>query len=263
MILAGKRGAVFGVRTKRSLAWAIAEACGEQGAQLAIGYRGEREQGAAEALGEQLGRGLPVACDVTDPAQVEAAFERIRDEFGALDFLVHSIAHAGEGSLEAGLLGVLPEAFGETNEVSARSLIALARAAVPLMPDGGSIMALTFLGAQRVVQAYGVMGVAKAALEATIKYLAAELGPCGIRVNGISPGAIMTPAARAIPQFTDMLRHVAQHAPLRRNVRAAEVGTVAAFLASDLASAITGEIIFADCGFHVLGIGAGLPSQEE
>lgn len=253
-MLEGKLGLIFGVANRRSIAWGIAQSLAGAGARLALTYQ-ERVGDTVRELAATLKDALTLPCDVLDDAQVDAVFQRVAEEFGGLDILVHSIAFAPREALEGPFLLTSREAFRLTMEVSAYSLTALARQATPLMQrrGGGSIITMTYLGGERVVPRYNVMGVAKAALESSVRYLASELGPQNIRVNAISAGPVRTLAARSIPGFPRMEEHFRQVAPLRRNTDARELGDVALFLCSSMARGITGEVIYADCGYHILG----------
>jgi enoyl-[acyl-carrier protein] reductase I len=243
---------VFGLANKRSIAWAICQKLSEAGATLAIGYQSERLQKDAEALAGELPAAKTFQCDVAFDDQIDAAFARIAHDYGAIHTLVHAIGFAP--NIKNPVLQTAREDFRIAHDVSVYSLIALARGAAPLMTDGGSILTLTYYGADKVIRGYNIMGAAKASLEATVRYLAAELGPRKIRVNAISAGAIKTLAARGIGDLQSMLDDAAQRAPLRRNVDVMEVGKAALFLSSDLASGITGEITFVDCGYNVTGL---------
>jgi len=255
MLLEGKKGLIVGVANKRSIAWAIAQAAHREGAQLAFTYQGERlKESVAELAGSLGGQSPLFECDVTNDPQIDAAFQGIRDSWGRLDFLVHAVAFAKREELEGDFLPTSRDGFRLALEVSSYSLIALAQRAVPLMTDGGSIVALTYYGAEKVIPRYNVMGVAKAALEASVRYLSFDLGPKKIRVNGLSSGPVQTLAARGITGFTDMMKIVEGKAPLRRNVDINEVANAAAFLLSPSASGITGEILYVDCGYHVMGM---------
>lgn len=253
-MLENKVGMVFGVANKRSIAWACAEACLNQGARLAFTYQGERLKENVEKLTGDLPDALVVPCDVTNQTEVDAAFKAVGEKYGKLDFLIHSIAFAPREALEGEFLTTSREAFLTAMEISAFSLPQLALAALPYMKDGGSIVCMSYYGAEKVVQNYNVMGVAKAALEASTRYLAEDLGKHNIRVNAISAGPINTLSARGVKNMGAMLKHIASNSPLRRNVEAAEVGNTALFLVSDLASAITGETIYVDCGFNTIGV---------
>ncbi len=254
MLLEGRKVLIVGVANKRSIAWSIAEALHREGARLAFNYQGERLEENVRSLAANLSGSFVHPCDVTKDDEVGALFKGIEREFGGLDALVHCVAFANREDLEAGFVTTSREGFRTALDVSAYSLTALARGAAPLMAKGGSIVALTYLGSERVVPQYNVMGVAKAALESSIRYLAYDLGGKNIRVNGISAGPISTLAARGIPGFTRMLQHVREKAPLGRNTDPAEVGDAALFLCSDLARGITGEVLFVDNGYHVMGM---------
>ncbi|HEU4595223.1 MAG TPA: enoyl-ACP reductase [Pyrinomonadaceae bacterium] len=251
MLLENKNGVIFGVANKRSIAWATAQACMEAGARLAFNYQNERLRENVEGL--IAGTGSPlIQCDVTKPEEVAETFSVLKEKFGRLDFLIHSLAFAPREALEGEFLATTREAFTTALDISAYSLAELARAAAPLMTEGGSIISMTYYGAEKVVPNYNVMGVAKAALEASTRYLASDLGPRNIRVNAISAGPIQTLAARGVGNLSTMLKHHAEHAPLRRNVEAREVGNAAVFLCSPLASGITGEILHVDCGYNIM-----------
>jgi enoyl-[acyl-carrier protein] reductase I len=251
MLLENKFGAVFGVANKRSIAWATAQACMDAGARLAFSYQNERLRENVESL--TAGTDSPlVQCDVSNPVEVAAAFATVKEKFGRLDFLVHSLAFAPREALEGGYVDTTREAFLTALDVSAYSLAALARAAAPLMAEGGSVVSMTYYGAEKVVANYNVMGVAKAALEASTRYLASDLGPKNIRVNAVSAGPLNTLAARGVGNMNVMLRHHAERAPLRRNVEAREVGNAALFLVSPLSSGVTGEVLHVDCGYNIM-----------
>lgn len=254
-MLENKNGIIFGVANKRSIAWATAQALHEAGAKLAFTYQGERLKENVESLTKDSMPGsLLLSCDVTRQDEVDETFRRVREEFGRLDFLIHSIAFAPREALGGEYLDTSREAFLTTLEISAYSLAQLARAAAPLMTEGGSIVTMSYYGAARVITGYNVMGVAKAALEASTRYLAKDLGPRNIRINAISAGPIQTLSARVVADFNTMLRHHAERAPLGRNVEAREVGNTAVFLCSSMASGITGEVIYVDCGYNIMGI---------
>src|SRR6201990_844770 len=251
MLLENKFGAVFGVANKRSIAWATARACMDAGARLAFSYQHERLRENVEGL--TAGTDSPlVQCDVSNPEEVEAAFAAVKEKFGRLDFLVHSLAFAPREALEGEYVATTRESFLTALDVSAYSLAELARAAAPLMTDGGSIVSMTYYGAEKVVRNYNVMGVANAALEESTRYLALHLGHHKKRVNTISAGPINTLAARGVGNLSVMLKHHAERAPLRRNVEAREVGNAAVFLLSPLASGITGEVLHVDCGYNIM-----------
>jgi enoyl-[acyl-carrier protein] reductase I len=253
--LKDKTGLIVGVANKRSIAWAIARAASAAGARLAVTYQGERLEENVRELSEGLDNPLILPCDVTNDAQIDHVFATIDKEFGGLDFLVHGAAFAPPHELSAPFVQTTREGFRVSLDVSAYSLIALTRGAVPLMErrGGGSVLTLTYLGSQRVIQNYNVMGVAKAALEATVRYLAADVGPKGIRVNAISAGPIKTLAASGIAGFSGILQVYRDRAPLRRTVDAAEVADAAMFLLSPAGRAVTAEVLMVDAGFHALG----------
>jgi enoyl-[acyl-carrier protein] reductase I len=254
-MLENNNGIIFGVANKRSIAWASALTLHKAGARLAFAYQGERLKENVESLtAEAMPDSLLLPCDVTKQEEVDETFRRLGEEFGRLDFLIHSIAYAPPDALSGTYLDTSRDAFLTALEISAYSLAQLARAAAPLMTDGGSIVSMTYFGAEKVVAGYNVMGVAKAALEASTRYLAYDLGPQNIRVNAISAGPIQTLAARGVKDFSTMLKHHAEKAPLKRNVEAREVGNTTVFLCSDMSSGITGEVIHVDCGYSIMGI---------
>jgi len=254
-MLENKNGIIFGVANKRSIAWATAQSLHNAGAKLAFTYQGDRLKENVENLtGESMQGSLLLPCDVTNQTDVDAAFKKFGEEYGRLDFLIHSIAFAPREALDGEYLDTGRDAFLTALEISAYSLPQLARAAAPLMTEGGSIVCMSYYGAEKVVAGYNVMGVAKAALEASTRYLANDLGPRNIRVNAISAGPIQTLSARGVSDFTTMLKHHAARAPLRRNVEPREVGNTAVFLCSSMSSAITGEVIYVDCGYSIMGI---------
>jgi enoyl-[acyl-carrier protein] reductase I len=250
--LAGKTGIIFGVAHKTSIAWAIAQALSDAGMRLAFTYQGERLEENVRKLAEPLEGSLILPCDVTDDAQVKAVFDAVGSEFGRLDTLIHSVAFAQKEDLEGKFVDTSRDGYLLAQNISSFSLTALTKAAVPLFErsGGGSVVTLSYLGGERVVQNYNVMGVAKAALEMSVRYLAADLGEKNIRVNAISAGPIKTLAARGISGLSSILDAMKERNPLRRNVDAVEVGNTALFLASPLASGITGEVIHVDAGFH-------------
>ena len=254
-LLSGKTGIVFGVANKRSIAWAIAQAWHQAGARLAFTYQGERlKENVEELAGTFGGDTLILPCDVTRDHEIDQVFETVGEKFGKLHLLLHSVAFAPREALEGEFVNTTREAFQIAHDVSAYSLVALARGAAPLMSDGGSIVAMTYYGAEKVMPHYNVMGVAKASLEASTRYLAYDLGPKKIRVNCISAGPMNTLAARGIAGFTDILKHYQAHAPLKRNVLPEELGTTGLFLASDGAAAITGQVLYVDCGYQIMGM---------
>ncbi len=250
--LTGKVAVVFGLANKRSIAWAIAQKLSEAGARLAICYQSERLKQEAEALIPELRDAQIFQCDVAKDEEIDSVFAQLKATYGKLDIVVHSIGFAP--NIKNTVLQTAREDFRVAHDISAYSLIALARAAEPLMSPGGSILTLSYYGSTKVFPNYNIMGVAKAALEATVRYLAADLGTKGIRVNAISAGPIKTLAARGISDFTQILNAVEQRGPLHRNVETVEVGNTAVFLSSDLASGITGEVTFVDCGYNITGI---------
>ncbi len=251
--LAGKTAVVFGLANKRSIAWGIAQKLHAAGATLAICYQNERMKPDAEELIAELPGATGFQCDVSNDAEIETLFAALQQKYGKLDILVHAVAYAPVEELRGEFLSTTREGFRIAHDVSVYSLIAVSRAAAPLMTEGGSIITLTYFGSVKVVPNYNVMGVAKAALEATVRYLAWNLGQKNIRVNAISAGPIKTLAARGVGALGDMLRAHADRAPLHRNVDQLEVGGAALFLASDLASAVTGETLYVDCGYNIMG----------
>ncbi|MGB0582837.1 MAG: enoyl-ACP reductase FabI [Limisphaerales bacterium] len=254
-LLDGKTAVVFGVANKRSIAWAIAQAWHEAGAKLAFTYQGERLKDKVGDLVEAFGEDtLLIPCDVTSDEEIDNVFKEVGAKFGKLDLLLHSVAYAPKEALEGDFVDTTREAFATAHDISAYSLVALARGAAPLMTDGGSIVAMSYYGAAKVIPHYNVMGVAKASLEASTRYLADSLGQKKIRVNCISAGPVNTLAARGIAGFSTMLKHYDEHAPLRRNVEPSELGATGAFLASDGAAAITGQVLYVDCGYEVMGM---------
>jgi enoyl-[acyl-carrier protein] reductase I len=254
-LLAGKRGLIFGVANRRSIAWSIAQALSRSGARLAFTYQGERLRDKVEELAKELPEPAPLhSCDVTNDEEIAAACQAAGRDLGGLEIVVHSVAFAERKDLEGEFVETSRAGFLKALEVSAYSLAAVAREAVKVMPSGGSMITLTYLGGEKVVPGYNVMGVAKAALESSVKYLASDLGPKAIRVNAISAGPINTLAARGIAGFTKILDHYPTRSPMKRNVEPREVADTALFLASHLSSGITGEVIYVDCGYHVMGM---------
>ncbi|MBA2501975.1 MAG: enoyl-ACP reductase [Pyrinomonadaceae bacterium] len=251
-MLQNKFGIIFGVANKRSIAWATAQALHGAGARLAFNYQSERLKENVESLTKEMDGTLVMQCDVINPEEVAAIFQQVKKEFGRLDFLVHSLAYAPREALEGDFVQTSRDAFLTALDISAYSLAALVREAAPLMTEGGSVISMTYYGAEKVAPNYNVMGVAKAALEASTRYLAADLGKHNIRVNAISAGPINTLAARGVSNMSSILKHVAERAPLRRNVEPREVGDTALFLCSPLSSGITGEIIHVDCGYNIM-----------
>jgi len=253
MLLQGKRGLIVGVANKRSLAWGIAQSAAREGARLALTYQGERLEENVRKLGGELENPVILPLDVTRDEELDALVPALQEQLGGLDFAVHAVAFALREELDGEFAQTSREGYRIANDVSSYSLTALTRRVETLMSGGGSILTLTYLGGERVVPNYNVMGVAKAALEMSVRYLAADLGPKGIRVNAISAGPVKTLASSGVHGISRMLEHHRTFAPLRRNTDQAEVGDAAAFLLSDLARGITGEILYVDCGYHVLG----------
>src|SRR6187455_178013 len=255
MLLEGKTGLIMGVANKRSIAWGIANAASKAGARLVLTYQSERLGENVRELAPSLNDPLLIQCDVANDDQIASAFGRVREQVGHLDFLVHVLAFAPREALDGMYADTKRDDFKTALDVSAYSLVAVSRAALPLMKDRqASIMTLTYLGSERVVQNYNVMGVAKAALESSVRYLANDLGPHGIRVNAISAGPIKTLASSAVGGISGMIKLHAEKAPLRRAVDIDEVGDVGLFLASSLSRGVTGEVIYVDGGYHILGV---------
>jgi enoyl-[acyl-carrier protein] reductase I len=248
-----KTAVIFGLANKRSIAWAIAQKLHEAGWRLAITYMNERLGLEAKDLIAELPNAAGFMCDLTKDDEIARLYDDLKTKYGVLHGLVHSVGFAPPDELKHPFLMTTREGFRIAHDISVYSLIAAARGAAPLMTEGGGIVTLTYYGSEKVVPHYNVMGVAKAALEATVRYLANDLGPTKIRVNAISAGPIKTLAARGIANFSDMLKTQTERSPLRRNVDAAEVGATAAFLLSDAGSGITGETIFVDCGYNIMG----------
>jgi len=253
LTMEGRTAVVFGVANKRSIAWAIAQALQQAGAKLAITYQNERLELEAKDLIQSLPGAEAFRCDVSSDAEIDQLFSQLKAKYGVLHTLVHSVAFAPADELKGDFVNTTREGFRIAHDVSVYSLIALARAATPLMEDGGSIITMTYYGAEKVVPHYNVMAVAKAGLECSVRYLAYDLGKRKIRVNAISAGPIKTLAARGISGLSDMLKSHAERAPLQRNVDVAEVGSAGVFLASDASSGITGEVIYVDCGYNIMG----------
>ena len=252
--LGGKRGLVLGVANERSLAWAIAHRAAEAGAHVAMTYAQPSLERRVRPLAEQIDAAPVLQCDVTDDAQLDATIRALELAWdGPLDFIVHAVASARREDLRDRFLHTSRQGFQEAMDVGVYSLIAVARRARPLMSRGGAIVTLSYFGAEKVIPGYDVMGVAKAALESAAQYLAVDLAPEGIRVNVVSAGPVRTLSAAAIPRFREMLKHAADRAPLKRNTRSDEIAETAMFLISDAASAITGETVHVDCGYHLMG----------
>jgi len=253
--LEGKTGVVFGVANKRSIAWAIAQAWAAAGAKLIFNYQGERIKENVEDLVSTFGSDVPLyPCDVAVDEEISEFFRRVKEHTNRIDLMLHSVAFAPREALEGDFLSTSRDAFLMAHNISAYSLVGLTREVVPFMTDGGSIIAMTYYGAEKVVPHYNVMGVAKASLQATTRYLAYDLGPKKIRVNCISAGPVQTLAARGISGFTAMLKHYQEHAPLKRSCDPAELGQTGIFLASDGAAAITGQTIYVDGGYQIMGM---------
>ena len=253
-LMAGKRGIVFGVANNRSIAWGITKACRDQGAEIALTYQGDAIKKRVEPLAAEIGSKLVLPCDVTDEASVEAVFKALAESWGTIDFLVHAVAFSDKGELDGRYVDTSKDNFTQTLLVSCYSFTALAKRAERLMPNGGSLLTLTYYGAEKVMPHYNVMGVAKAALEARVRYLAADLGKENIRVNAISAGPIKTLAASGIADFRYILKWNEYNSPLRRTVSIEDVGGGALYLLSDLGRGVTGEILHIDAGYHVVGM---------
>src|SRR5262245_49231346 len=257
MLLEGRHGLILGIANKRSIAWGIAQSVAREGARLAVTFQGERLEENVRELAAGLEDPLVLPCDVSRDADLQAVAEAVKKDFGGLDFVVHGVAYALREELDVEFLNTSREGYRVAQEISSYSLTALARAVAPLMEGrGGSIVTLTYLGGERVVPHYNVMGVAKAALDMSVRYLAADLGPRGIRVNAISAGPIKTLAASGVHGISKMLEYHRTHAPLRKNTEQEEVGDAALFLVSPLSRGVTGEVLHVDGGFHVMGMSA-------
>jgi len=253
--LEGKLGLVLGVANKRSIAWACARALADRGMRLAFTYAGDRLRGGVEELAAEIEGSIVLPCDVTQPEQIEALFASLKQQFGGLDALVHGVAFAKREELVGDFYATSRDGYMIAHEVSAYSLTAVTRSALPLMEGrSGSIVTLTYIGSERVIPNYNIMGIAKAALEASVRYLAHDLGPRGIRVNAISAGPIRTLSASGVTGFSDMLDEIAERAPLRRNITADEVGEVCAFLCSPMSRGMTGTTLYVDAGYHIMGV---------
>ncbi|UCH72613.1 MAG: enoyl-ACP reductase FabI [Rhodospirillales bacterium] len=254
LLMAGKRGLIMGVANDRSIAWGIARAVAGQGAELAFTYQGEALEKRVRPLAESLDCDLVLSCDVTDEASVDAAFDALRDRWGSIDFLVHAIAFSDKDELKGKYVNTSRDNFLRTLDISCFSFTSVCRRAMQIMPNGGSLLTLTYYGAERVMPHYNVMGVAKAALEASVRYLAVDLGAQGIRVNAISAGPIRTLAASGIGDFRYILKWNELNSPLRRNVTIDEVGRAGLYLLADLSAGVTGEVHHVDCGYHTVGM---------
>jgi enoyl-[acyl-carrier protein] reductase I len=253
-LMAGKKGLIMGVANERSIAWAISKACHDAGAKLAFTFQGEALEKRVRPLASGIGSEIVMPCDVTDPASIDAAFAEVEKKWGTLDFLVHAIAFSNKDELKGKYIDTTADNFALTMNVSCYSFTAVAQRAVPLMKHGGSLLTLTYYGAERVIPHYNVMGVAKAALEASVRYLAADLGEQKIRVNAISAGPIKTLAFAGINDGRYILKWNELNSPLKRNITQEEVGNAALYLLSDLGTAMTGEIMHVDGGYHVVGM---------
>lgn len=253
-LMKGKRGLVMGVANDRSIAWGIAKAVADEGGELAFTYQGDGFGKRVEPLAESVGSKLVLPADVQDEASLDAVFKRIEDEWGELDFLVHGIAYSDKDELSGKFADTTRKNFLNSMDISCFSLVDLSRRAAPLMKNGGSIVTLTYMGSQRVQPNYNVMGVAKAALESSVRYLANDLGPAGIRVNAVSPGPMKTLAGAAIGGARQVFRTIGENAPMRSNATLEAVGGTAMYLMSDYGAYTTGEVIFVDGGYHAMGM---------
>jgi enoyl-[acyl-carrier protein] reductase I len=253
-LMAGRRGLVMGVANDHSIAWGIARVLHRHGAELAFTYQGEKLGSRVQPLAESVGAKLVVPCDVEDEASIDAVFDTLQREWGGVDFVVHAIAYSDKEELKGRYLDTSRANFGRTLDVSCYSFTAIARRAQPLMRPGGSLLTLTYSGAERVVPHYNVMGVAKAALEASVRYLAADLGPLGIRVNAISAGPVRTLAGSAVGAARDILKWNREHSPLKRDVSLDDLGGSALYLLSGLSGSVTGEVHHVDSGYHAIGV---------
>jgi len=253
MLLEGKKAMIFGVANAKSMAYGVAAAFRRHGARLAFNYVGDAIQKRVEPIAQELGGDFTFQCDVTDDAQIAQAAELARERWGSVDILVHSLAFANRDELMGRFIDTSRAGFAQALDISAYSLTALCRAFEPLFPPGASVLTMTYYGAQKVITNYNVMGVAKAALEASVRYLAVDLGKKRVRINAVSAGPVRTLAASGISDFRKIFDHIEKFAPLGRNITTDDVGGTATFLASDLAAGVTGEILFVDCGYHILG----------
>ncbi|PLX70766.1 MAG: enoyl-[acyl-carrier-protein] reductase FabI [Denitrovibrio sp.] len=253
-LLDGKKALVFGVANNKSIAYAIAKNFIEQGAEVAFSYAAEKLLSRVEKVSAELGGKFIVPCDVTNDEEIEKCFEYVKEQWGTFDILIHSVAYAPGEALKGRYIDTRRDHFAMALDISAFSLVAMAKAAEPIMNDGGSVICMSYLGAEKVIKNYNVMGVAKAALESSTQYLAYDLGERKIRVNAISAGPIKTLAAAGISDFKKIFNHIADNAPLRDNCTQDDVGKTATYLASDLSSAVTGEVIHVDCGYSIMGL---------
>lgn len=254
MRLDGKRALIFGVANDHSIAWGIARALRREGAEIALSYGAPNLERRVRPLAEEVGARVVVPCDVSRDDEIDAAFARVTEAWSGIDILVHAVAFAQRDDLKNPFIETSREGFRVALDISAYSLVALARAARPHMEPGGSILTLSYFGAEKVLPNYNVMGVAKAALEASVRYLAWDLGPHGVRVNAISAGPIRTLSSAGVSGFKDMMRHHAERAPLRQNVSLDDVGNAAVYLCSDLGSGVTGEVLHVDAGYNIVGM---------
>ncbi|MGA0394796.1 MAG: enoyl-ACP reductase FabI [Rhodospirillales bacterium] len=255
-LMAGKKGLIVGVAKDRSIAWGIAKTAHAHGAELAFTYQGDALKKRVEPLAQSVGSDIVLQCDVTDLASMDQTFNTIQEKWGSLDFILHAVAYSDKEQLKGKYLDTTPENFEKTMMISCYSLTAMCQRAAPLMKDGGSILTLTYLGGEKVVPHYNVMGVAKAALEASVRYLAEDLGPQQIRVNALSAGPMKTLASSGIGDFRYILKWNEFNSPLRRNVSLEEVGNAGFYLLSDLSAGVTGETHHVDCGYHIVGMKA-------
>ena len=255
MFMAGKKGIILGVANHRSIAWGIAKSLRAQGAEVAFSYLNERMKGGVEKLTSEIPDVKLYECDVTKPETIEATFKGLEKDFGKIDFVVHSLAFANKEELDGEFVNTSPEGFALANDISAFSLVTITKAAMPIFNEGASVVALSYLGADKIVTNYNVMGVAKAALEASVRYLANDLGPKGFRVNAISAGPVKTLAAKGISSFSKLLKIHEQMAPLRHNTTIEEVGDTGMFLCSSLSRGITAEVIYVDGGYRQVAVG--------
>lgn len=254
-LMDGKKALICGVANEKSIAWAIANKLKDEGADLCFTYAGDAMKSRVEPLAEKIGASLCLPCDVADDDQIDGVFESIKNEWGHLDTLVHAIAFANRNDLKGDFLNTSRDGFKLAMDISAYSLVALSRGAAPLMEGrGGTVMCMSYLGSQQVIKNYNVMGVAKAALESSVRYLSADMGKTGVRVNAISAGPIKTLAAKGISKFEDILRLVEERSPMHKNVTIEDVAGTALYLASDLSNGVTGEIIYVDSGFNIIGV---------
>lgn len=261
-LLKGKKAIIFGLANSNSIAWGITQALHRAGAEIGISYAGEILTKRVKPLAESLNIDFVDTCDVTSDSDLDATFGRIKERFGQIDILIHSVAYATREDLAGEFITTTRDGFRTSLDISVYSLVAMAQRARPLMTAGGSILTMTYYGSEKVMPRYNVMGVAKAALEASVRYLANDLGPSGIRVNAISAGAIKTLAAAGISGFRSMLKHSEHAAPLRKLVSPTDVGNAALFLCSDLASSVTGEVMYVDAGYNIIGLTADPTAAE-